>query len=53
MFKSLFDLAQDVVDIATAPVKIAVDLTRAAVKPMADMAREVVDEIKEEVEDEE
>jgi hypothetical protein len=46
MFKSLICLATDVVKIAAAPVEIAVDLTRAATKPIADAAREVVAEVK-------
>ena len=50
MFKSLFSLAEDIVDIAVAPVEIAVDLTRAVTKPVAEAAQEAVDAVKEEVE---
>lgn len=49
LFGSLVDLASDVVDIATAPVRIAVDVTRMGVKPIANAANEVVEEIREDV----
>lgn len=44
LFKSLGSLAGDVIDIVTAPVQIAVDLTRVTTKPLADMAKEVAGE---------
>ncbi len=42
-----FDLIEDVADIVTAPVKIAVDVTRVVTKPVADVANVVVEEVKE------
>lgn len=51
MFKSLFDLGKDIVDIATAPVEIAADITRAVTKPIADAAKEAVETVKDEVDD--
>ena len=45
LFKSLGDLVGDVVTVATAPVKIAVDVTSAIVKPVADAAKYVTDEV--------
>ena len=42
----LFDLLEDVADIVTAPVKVVVAVTEAAVKPLADGARAVVEEAK-------
>ena len=47
MFKSLFSLAGDVVTIATAPVELAVDLTRTVTKPLADASKQVVEGVKE------
>lgn len=47
MFKALFDLAKDVIDVADAAVSIPVTFVRAATKPIADAAKS----IKEEVED--
>ena len=52
MFKSLFDLTKDVVEIATAPVEIASDLTRAAIKKQMlfidgeECARQTLEEIR-------
>lgn len=46
MFKSLVNLTKDVVDIATAPIEIALDVTRGITKPIAEEAKEVVDDIK-------
>jgi len=51
MFKSLFELGKDVVDIATAPVEIAVDVTRAVTEPIAETAQDCVDAVKEEIEE--
>lgn len=51
MFKSLAGLVGDIVEIASAPVEVAVDLTRAVTKPVADIAQEVVRELKEVVDD--
>jgi hypothetical protein len=49
--KSVAGLAEDVIDIAIAPVEIATDITRLATKPIAETAQEVADEIKDEVDD--
>jgi hypothetical protein len=46
LLKSLTDLAGDVATIALKPVEIAVDLTGAVVKPIAEVAKEVADEVK-------
>ena len=46
MFKSLMDVASDVVKIAAAPVEIAADVTHAVTKPLADAAQEVTKEVK-------
>ena len=51
MFKSLLGLGEDVLKIATAPVEIAVDLTRTVTKPVADAAQDVVKEIKSDVDE--
>ena len=51
MFKSLFNLTKDIVDIAVAPIEIAVDITSAVVKPVADVARDVTKTVKEELTD--
>lgn len=47
MFKSLLNLGKDIVDIATAPVEIAADLTRTVTKPAADLAKEMAQDYKE------
>jgi len=46
LLDSVASLAKDVSDIATAPVKIAVDATRVVTEPMAEMARDVADVFK-------
>lgn len=51
MFGSLLNLGSDLVDIATAPVKIAVNVTRVVTKPVADFANEVVEEVSDFVDD--
>ncbi len=51
LFKSLGKLVGDVADIALAPVEIAVDMTRVVTKPVADMAKEMTEEIKKDVEE--
>ncbi len=47
MFKSLLGIVKDVAEIVTAPVEIAVDVTRAVTKPVAEVAQEAVKEVKE------
>lgn len=45
LFKSLFGLAGDAFKIVAAPVQVAVDLTRAVTKPVADLADETAKEL--------
>ncbi len=47
MFKSLYNLTKDVVEIAAAPVEVAADLTRIATKPVADLAKEAKEVVSE------
>lgn len=51
IFKSIKNLAEDVVDIALAPVEMTIDMTRAATKPIADLANEMKEDIKEMVDE--
>ena len=46
MFKSIFNVAADVVKIAVAPIEIAADLTHVVTKPVAELAEDVVDMVK-------
>ena len=46
MFKSLIGLATDTFKIVSAPVEVAVDITRTVTKPLADVADEVTKEVK-------
>lgn len=46
MIMGLFDIFDDVVKIVTAPIEIAADVTRAVTKPMAEVAQDVVKEVK-------
>ncbi len=48
LFKPLFDVAGDLVELALAPVEIATHLTREVTKPLADAAKDVVEAVKEE-----
>ena len=43
---SVCELVEDVVDIAVAPLEIAVDVTKAAIRPIADATTAIKDEIK-------
>lgn len=45
LFKSVFGLASDAVKIVLAPVQVAVDLTRAVTKPVADLAQDTAKEL--------
>ena len=47
MFGSLGKLVGDVVDVVTAPVEVALDVTRLVTKPIADAAQTVAKEVKE------
>lgn len=51
MFDSLSKLVGDVVDIAVAPIEIAVDVTSALVEPVAVAAKEVVESVKDVIDD--
>jgi hypothetical protein len=46
MFKSILGLVDDVATIVTAPVEVAIDVTRVLTKPVADVAKATKDEIK-------
>lgn len=46
LFKSVVDLATDVATVAVAPVEIVVDLADAAVKPLADAAKDLAKDVK-------
>jgi len=47
MFKSLFGIVTDVAKVVAAPVEIALDLTHAVTKPVAEVAEEMVKDVKE------
>lgn len=51
MFKSIFGLVSDVATIVTAPVEMAVDATRIITKPLAEVAEEAVEAVKEELDE--
>ncbi|CAX65039.1 gp58 protein [Vibrio phage VP585] len=44
--KSLTSVAGDALRVATAPVEVAVDAARIVTSPVADVAQEIVDEVK-------
>lgn len=44
-FNSAFGLVTDVAKIVLAPVQVAVDLTRAVTKPVADLAQDTAKEL--------
>jgi hypothetical protein len=46
LLESLVDLTTDVVKVVAAPVEMAVDLAGAVVKPVAEVASDLVDDIK-------
>lgn len=46
MFGSLGKLVGDVVEVVTAPVEVALDVTRLVTKPIADTAQTVAKEVK-------
>lgn len=43
---SVIELTKDVFEVVSTPVEIAVDLADAAIKPMAEAAKEIKDDIK-------
>lgn len=49
MFGSLLGVVTDVAKITVAPVAVAADLTRAVTQPLAEVAEEIVDSVKEAV----
>ena len=46
LFNSLVDLTSNVVKVVTAPVEMAVDVTTAVVKPLAEAAKDLTDDVK-------
>ena len=46
IFDSITELVTDVAKVVVAPVEIAVDVTKAVVKPVAEVAEDVVKEVK-------
>jgi hypothetical protein len=46
MLETLFDLAKDVVDVADAVVSVPVTLVRGATKPIAELAKELREEVR-------
>jgi diacylglycerol kinase len=46
LFKSVIDLATDVAEVVATPVEMAVDLVGAAVKPLAEVAADLKNDIK-------
>jgi hypothetical protein len=46
LLNSVIDLATNTATVMLKPVEIAVDLTNAAVKPLADVTDELADEVK-------
>lgn len=46
LLKSVADLAVDVVKVAVAPVEIVADLAGAVVKPVAEVAKDLVADVK-------
>jgi hypothetical protein len=46
LLNSVIDLATNTATVVLKPVEIAVDLTNAAVKPLAEVAKDVADEVK-------
>lgn len=46
LLKSLTDLATDVTKVALAPVEMVVDLAGAAVKPVVEVAKDLVADVK-------
>jgi len=46
LLKSVADLATDVATVVTKPVEMAVDLTGAAIKPVAEVAKELAKDVK-------
>ncbi len=51
LVKSVVGLAEDVVDIAVAPVEVVVDVTRMATKPIAEGLGEMTADVKEMVDE--
>lgn len=49
MFDSLFGTIANVARVVTAPVEIAADIAEAVTKPIADLAQDVVDTVKDEI----
>lgn len=46
LLKSVVELATDVAEVVVKPVEMAVDLADAAIKPIAEVAKDLADDIK-------
>jgi hypothetical protein len=46
MFKSVFNVLEDVTRVVTAPVEVLVDLAQVVTKPSAELAQDIVNEVK-------
>lgn len=46
IFDSLTDLTKDVFEVVSAPIEVVVDIADASIKPIADAAKEIKDEVK-------
>ena len=46
LFKSVVDLTVNVAEVVAAPVQIVVDVTNAAVKPVVEVAKNLIDDVK-------
>jgi len=51
LVKSVVGLAENVVDIAIAPVEVVVDVTRMATKPIAEGLEELTEDVKQMVDE--
>lgn len=51
LFDSLVNVAVDVADVVTAPVKVCVDVAATVTKPVANVANEIVHEVRESLRD--
>jgi hypothetical protein len=47
MFGSVFNIMSDVIDVVKAPVEVVLDVTRAVTAPIAEVANDIVKEVKE------
>ena len=52
ILKSVVEVTSDVVKVVAAPVEIALDVTKAVVKPIAEVAEEIVKDVKDSLDQE-